>query len=622
MLTIACSLAAFTPSAKAQVLADGAAGADALYEQGSLPYWYIEEQRVGADDIIAGIHQENPTLISEGLLILNWGFNREGADGSYPGTGDGTPGEPYHSTSMFVEAAARAMIALKSYHPVTYTLASGTYTSTIAQDTQDIHLSAEWLTGATDPSVPVVGKQYDSPYTHRRYLLGAALQESAVLTGDTSLTTVANTYIDAGLALQLPNGWTASLTKNKNETYPPATLVAPGKPLPAGTVESFSAGGVNPENNGYDVNYQAFGLTLAEYWYNNSPSSARKTAVKTMLTNGLDWEENQVESTGEVNPLGNSRVGLETAPDGQIKTISYPLISGAFLQSVPILGSKFDVIGTRVAEYDLTVSSTPRISDGAAGSNIAYDENKSTSWEIGQQASAADWITAGVATNNPDYVNDGISIFNWGWSRQSSNGSFGTSADLCFGTVQFVEAASRSMLMLKSFNASKYASTISSYSTKIKSACAWLTGSEAARVQSALSQSVADEYAAAACLAEASAVTGTTALNGDAEPYAETGLSMQLSSGENPEAGAADPNWQGIGVQYAEWYYPYAPKALQSSLESMMTSALDWEMGYVDVDGDVSGQPAIRSIGYAFSSGASITGQPQFQVVANRIFNL
>lgn len=618
IVSIICGLC---QPAKAQVLADGAAGANAMYESGSSQYWYIEEQSIGATYIKEGVDQENPALISQGLLILGWGFNREGTDGSYPGTGDGTAGEPFHSTSIFIEAAARAMLALSNYNPVTYTLAPGTYTASIAQYTQDIHLSAEWLVGATDSTVPTVGQQYDAPYTHRRYILAAALQETAVLSGDSSLTPIADTYIEAGLSLQLTSGWLASLTE-VNGSYPPATLVAPGASLPTGTVESFSATGVNPENNGYDVNYQAYGLEFAEYWLNNSHSDTLTPSVKSMLIQGLDWEETQVSTSGVVNPNGNSRVGLETGPNGELKTISYPLISGAFYQSVPILGPKFQVTGNRVADYIISVSTTPVSTDGAAGCNIAYDQGTSTSWEIGVQESGADWITAGVACNNPTYVQQGIAVLNWGFAQQSTNGSFGTSGDLCFGTVQFIEAAARSTLLLQSFNATKYASTIANYQTMIASADAWLTGVEAHRVASAMSQSVADEYGAAACLAESSAVTGNTALLADAEPYAEAGLSMQLPSGENPEAGAADPNWQGIGVQYAEWYYPYCTDpVVQPELSDMIADALQWEMGYVTVNGEINGQPAIRSVEYAFAEGASITGQQQFQVIANRIAN-
>lgn len=614
-------LLAFTTSAKAQVASDGAAGANVAYEAGTASDWYIEEQAIGVTYIKTGIDQENPATISEGLSILNWGFNREGSDGSFPGTGDGTDGEPFHSTSIFIEAAARAMLELRNYNPVTYTLSPTTYSATITKYTHDILLSAEWLTGATDSSVPVVGKQYDAPFTHRRYILAACLQESAVLTGDKALTPIADTYISAGLALQLPSGWTAALTKNANGTYPPATLVAPGKSLPTGTVESFSAAGVNPENNGYDVNYQAYGLEFAEYWMNNSPTDTLYPSVKTMLINGLTWEESQISGTGQINPNGNSRVGLETGPNGELKTISYPLVSSAFLQSVPLLGPKFESVGNRVYDQLITISATPVTSDGAASSNSNFDKGTSTSWNIGLQMSAADWITAGVAANDAVYVQEGITVLNWGMAHQSANGSFGTTSDPYFGTVQFIEAAARCTLLLKSYNATKYASNIAAYTSMIEAATGWLTGSLAKTVAQNLSHSVADEYAAAACLAESSALTGSAALLADAVPYVDAGLAMQLPSGENPESGAADPNWQGIGVQYAEFYYPYASASAQTSLRSMTASAMKWEMPYVNIDGDVNGETAIRSIEYAFADGASITGQPEFQVVANRIAN-
>src|SRR3569833_112699 len=222
-------------AAQTTVAADGAAGINVDYEAGPVPHWYIEEQRYGVEYVERGIAQENPAMISQGLSIFDWGSAREASDGSFPGSGDGTTGEVYHSASLFLEAVARATNELKHYNPVTYTLAPSTYTAKISQYTQYIHLTALWLAGATDSTIPATLQAYNQPYTHRRYIVGAALQESAVLTGDTSMTPIANAYIDDGLTLELPSGWQAAIGKAVNGVYPPATLVAPGQPLPTGT---------------------------------------------------------------------------------------------------------------------------------------------------------------------------------------------------------------------------------------------------------------------------------------------------------------------------------------------------------------------------------------------------
>jgi hypothetical protein len=87
------------------IAADGAVGVNATWESGQATTWYIEEQRYGADFVQAGLVTGDSALVQQGWNILNWGFAKEAADGSFPGTGDA-----FHSTSMFVEAAARALL--------------------------------------------------------------------------------------------------------------------------------------------------------------------------------------------------------------------------------------------------------------------------------------------------------------------------------------------------------------------------------------------------------------------------------------------------------------------------------------------------------------------------------
>src|SRR3984957_1342691 len=76
------------------------------WEQAHSGNWYIEEQRYGADAICAGIAQSDPAAIDRGLKGLRWGFERQQPDGSFD-----CP-DAFHSTSFFVEAAARACLLL------------------------------------------------------------------------------------------------------------------------------------------------------------------------------------------------------------------------------------------------------------------------------------------------------------------------------------------------------------------------------------------------------------------------------------------------------------------------------------------------------------------------------
>src|SRR5205823_8371615 len=83
-----------------------------------------------------------------------------------------------------------------------------------------IHRAAIWM---TLPAVETKGQQHNLPYTHRRYLVAAALGETGVLTGDTMLVNRSRIYIRQGLLLQ-------------------------------------DASGFNPEKGGYDCSYHSVGL--------------------------------------------------------------------------------------------------------------------------------------------------------------------------------------------------------------------------------------------------------------------------------------------------------------------------------------------------------------------------
>lgn len=261
---------------------DGATGANVRYEEGTATDWYIEGQRYGGELIQAGVATKDDAMIDDGLRALDWGFKREAADGSFPGTGD-----PFHSTSLFVEAAARGLILLKAYEPVKY----GDVTTA---DAAKVKLAAEWL---TSPTVEAEGKRKNQPYTHRRYLLAAALAEASALTGDVDLLSTARDYVRDGLALQ-------------------------------------ETGGANPEKGGHDASYQALGIVMAERYLLADPGSPLKTQVVAMIDRGLSWESTLISDTGEVDLSGSSRTGVETGHNGKRKTLDY-----ASLEQALVIGS-------------------------------------------------------------------------------------------------------------------------------------------------------------------------------------------------------------------------------------------------------------------------------------------
>jgi hypothetical protein len=130
-------------------------------------------------------------------------------------------------------------------------------------------------------------------------------------------------------------------------------------------------------------------------------------------------------------------------------------------------------------------------------------------------------------------------------------------------------------------------------------------------------------FGVATAFAEATAVTGNTAYYTDALPYLQQGLSLQTSTGEDPENGAADVDWQSISLLYEEWFLSYSTSTtLNTQIKANLQAGLNWEVPYVDVNGDYDGQIAPQTIYQALANGAEIFGTRAYQVKANRIDNL
>src|SRR5581483_10994811 len=83
----------------------GAASSNVEAERDASDKWFIESQRSGGDLVEAGLLCDDEKLTALGWKILDWGFARQSDDGGFAGTGD-----PFHSTSFFVEASARAVL--------------------------------------------------------------------------------------------------------------------------------------------------------------------------------------------------------------------------------------------------------------------------------------------------------------------------------------------------------------------------------------------------------------------------------------------------------------------------------------------------------------------------------
>ncbi|MDP0491339.1 MAG: hypothetical protein Q7Q71_09850 [Verrucomicrobiota bacterium JB023] len=248
----------------------GAVSVNIDYEAGSRSDFFIEQQRYGADVIETGIILNDEPLIAEGIKMINWGFQQQGSDGSFPGTGDAV-----HSSSLFLEAAARAGLALKNYK-------SRTYRQTITDWRRKTHLLAQWFIGADEQ-----GRDVNlEPFGHRYFLRGAALAEAARFTRDRSLEADADAYITAAITLQEEDGST----------------------LERGT---------------FDASYHMVGMAFGSRYFATSRNQQLRDDLSLSLWKGISRFLQDVSGDGEVTIAADSRTATEKSRSGANKRFDF-----------------------------------------------------------------------------------------------------------------------------------------------------------------------------------------------------------------------------------------------------------------------------------------------------------
>ncbi len=236
------------------VAPSGAVGTNAKYKEGSNSEWSVELQSNGGELAQAGVALTYPSIVDYSWIILDWAFKKQGADGGFPGTTDA-----FHGTAMFVESVARSLLLEQQSGDLKYKVI-------ISSHLDKLHNAALWL---LKPAVQAKGKESDAPYTHRRWLLAAALGESAELTGDKRLAIAAQQYAQEGLKLQEP-------------------------------------GGINPERKSFETSYQGLGVVYAERYATVCHDQKLRDQIKSMITRALQWEQTQVDKSGEIVQARNN----------------------------------------------------------------------------------------------------------------------------------------------------------------------------------------------------------------------------------------------------------------------------------------------------------------------------
>jgi hypothetical protein len=256
--------------------ADGAYGPNVT---APLSAWFLEYQRAGALDVIAGVLRHDPTLIEEGLRMFHYGLARQAPDGSFPGSR-----WPFHGTALFLSEAAPALLILKA------SAAEAKYQGEIAWEASRMRLAARnmvhWVGGP--PHID------DSTKNHRWFEAAIALGATSVLAGDQTLRTWSTLYAWGGLRMGRRDG-------------------------------------VMPEDGGHDSGYQAVGLTSATQYLALVATGALRSALQVALTRSEQWELSRIEADGSINQSGDTRTVdcRERDPTGQCKTVFYAPIFGA-----------------------------------------------------------------------------------------------------------------------------------------------------------------------------------------------------------------------------------------------------------------------------------------------------
>jgi hypothetical protein len=285
------------------ISSSGARGANIKWENRQSPNWFIEEQRGGEPLIISGILKNDPSAIELGFKVFDWGFARQAADGSFPGTSD-----DFHSTSFFVQAVSRSMLFIQQ-SPV-----ASKYKARIDKYKPLVRRAARWM---ITPNMWAVGLKRNLPYTHRSYLVAAALGLTSKLTGDQELLSYSRQSLNNAILVQLANG-------------------------------------VNPENGGFDTSYQMVGLMYAEMWVSYFPNDSMTPKVIAMINKGLAWGGTRILSTGEINTQGNTRTGnaQEITRSGNLKLSDHRSTLRGFAYWASATGvKKWEDLAKRVAKF-------------------------------------------------------------------------------------------------------------------------------------------------------------------------------------------------------------------------------------------------------------------------------
>jgi hypothetical protein len=243
--------------------------------------WSMGQQTSMADFIERGVHRRDRADVEAGVTALRWGtrtaFNgqaiHELTRSCAPGPLQDHGGT--HHTTQFLEAMGRAVYLLAA------SPWAGEYRPVIDETIDRIELVASGLTspGPWSEWTRHVREGDGNLWTHRTYMMAAGLGMASTLTDQPD---DAQRWRDMA-------AWIAQVG-----------------------IDEQRPDGVNPERGGHDLQYQVYGIWLAQLYLGTLDASApNRDALEAAIDRAVSWELSRIASDGAIDIAGSTRVCAE-----------------------------------------------------------------------------------------------------------------------------------------------------------------------------------------------------------------------------------------------------------------------------------------------------------------------
>ena len=249
---------------------------------------------IGARFVAMGLITGNAQVRARGWQELRRGFAHQQPDGSFESQRGAVLG-----TAFLVSAAGYAvLLERRAGHRDGEELA------------EPVARAGRWL-ASLDPQQDRAIRVF-ARYVHRYWIMASALCSAGLVSRDPALLARADDYARMGLRAQRPDG-------------------------------------VNPEGGGFDVGYQATGLSAAARYAHVCATGEVQTATLRMVDRGLTWLEQRIDAEGAVDPTGSTRLLREIGRNGQPKRVSLRGMVAAFAWGAAATGEpRFDEVAARI----------------------------------------------------------------------------------------------------------------------------------------------------------------------------------------------------------------------------------------------------------------------------------